>query len=146
MRRLTILLISVLLSFPGCNRQRRQRAATVEDAGAGIASVINTADPQTAIQLLKGFHQVEQNSWRWTRGQFSVTLRVPPGAAVKGGVLEVKFSVPDPVVSRLKSVTLSAKAGGLTLEPQTYSTGGEQTYQREIPASALSGERGGVTA
>ena len=146
MRRLTVsiaylFLATLLLAAPGCNRQRRQRqAVTVEETGPGIASTVNVADPRTAIQLLKGFHEVEQNAWRWTRSQFSVTLKVPPGAAIKGGVLEVKIAVPDPVIQRLKSVTLSANAGGVALAPETYSAPGDQIYRRDIAASALSGD------
>jgi hypothetical protein len=139
MRRLILVLAVALLLTPGCRRQR-SRATTVEEQSGVLASVVFAADPRTAIQLSKGFHDVEQNAWRWTAGQFNVVLRPPSGAAQKGATLEVKLSVPDTVIQHLKSTTLSAKVGGLALEPQTYTTAGENVYKREIPASVLTGD------
>jgi hypothetical protein len=89
---------------------------------------------------VKGFHEIEQNAWRWTRGEFAVTLRPPDGSATKGATLDLRLTVPDPVIQRLKSVTLSAKAGSATLEPQTFTTPGEYSFKRDVPASVLTGE------
>jgi hypothetical protein len=140
MRRLILVLAgAALLVAPGCRRQR-SRATTVEEQSGVLASVVFAADPRTAMQLSKGFHDVEQNAWRWTTSQFNVVLRPPPGAAQKGATLEVKLSVPDPVIQHVKGTTLSAKVGGLALEPQAYTAAGDNVYKREIPASALTGD------
>ena len=31
-----------------------------------LSSAINVGDPRAAIQLLRGFHDIENNAWRWT--------------------------------------------------------------------------------
>ena len=49
-----------------------------------LLSTVHAADPKSSIQLIKGFHGVEQNSWRWTMGRFAVTLKPPIGAAEQG--------------------------------------------------------------
>jgi hypothetical protein len=102
--------------------------------------VVHTGDPRAGIQLVKGFHEIEQNAWRWTRAEFGVTLRVPDGAASKGGALDVKLTVPDPVIKHVKSTTLTAKIGNIVLEPQTFTEARDYTYARDIPASALNAE------
>ncbi len=99
--------------------------------------MVNASDPRTAGQLVKGFHSVEQNAWRWTTGNFSVILKPPAGAAQKGATLILKFVVADAVLDKLKSMTLSASVGGQKLPPETYTKGGEYTYTRDVPSSAL---------
>jgi hypothetical protein len=134
------ILLGLLLPITACERQRRSKVVTVEEEPAPLASVIHTGDPRSAIQLVKGFHEIEQNSWRWTRGEFAVTLRPPDGSATKGATLDLRLTVPDPVIQHLKSVTLSARIGSVVLEPQAFSTPGEYNYKRDIPASVLTGE------
>ena len=133
-------LIGVLLAAPACKRQRRSKVTTVEEDQGALASLVLTADPKASIQLLKGFHDIEQNSWRWTRGQFSVVLKVPAGAAQKGASLELRLTVPDPVIQHVKGTTLSSKTVGIQLEPQTFDKAGEYVYKRDIPASALASD------
>jgi len=48
--------------------------------------------------------------------------------------------VPDPIIARLKTVSLSATVGGAKLAPETYTQSGEFTYTREVPATVLGGE------
>lgn len=133
-------LIAILLTAPACKRQRRSNVTTVEEDQGGLASTVLIADPKASIQLIRGFHEIEQNAWRWTRGEFSIALKPPAGAARKGATLEVKLTVPDPVIQQLKGTSLSAKTGGIALEPQTFDKAGEYVYQRDIPPSALSGD------
>ncbi|MBI3473849.1 MAG: hypothetical protein HY013_21035, partial [Candidatus Solibacter usitatus] len=116
------------------------RVQATDEESASLASIVHTADPKTAPQLLKGFHAVEQNAWRWTMAKFAVALRPPKDAARKGAVLTLKFAVPDPVISRLKTVSLSAAVGGTPLSPETYTQAGEFTYTREVDARLLTGE------
>jgi hypothetical protein len=135
-----LVVAAALAPVSGCKRQRRGQVTTVEEETGPLVSMVNTADPRAAIQLVHGFHEIEHNAWRWTRGQFSVTLRVPDGGAAKGATLEVKLAVPDSVINHVKSTTLSAKIGAAVLDPATYSTSGEQTYTRDVPATELTGE------
>jgi hypothetical protein len=98
------------------------------------------ADPKAAIQLIRGFHSVEHNAWRWTMGKFSVTLKVPAGGAQKGATLGATFTLPEAVISKVKSTTLSASIGGAQVGSTAYKTAGEHTFTAEIPAAVLKPE------
>jgi hypothetical protein len=111
-----------------------------EEGGGALASVVHVADPKTAVQLVRGFHAVEQNAWRWTTGRFSLTLRAPAGAAEAGATLVLKFAVPDVIIDRLKAVTVTAVVNGRALPPETYSKPGEHTFSRAVPPEALAAE------
>jgi len=126
-----------------CKRRRRPKPQTEEVTASRpvvglIPAHLETRDPAAASQLLKGFYKVE-DSWRWTAGQFSVLLGVPKGAAATGGVLKLRFAIPDVVLARLHEQTISATINGKPLGPETYRTSGSQTYTRAIPPDLLTG-------
>ena len=75
---------------------------------------VHAADPKSSIQLIKGFHGVEQNSWRWTMGRFAVTLKPPTGPPSKARPLVLKFSIPDAVLQKTKTMTLTASVQNTT--------------------------------
>lgn len=143
MRRLIEIVLPIvfvsLLNVPGCNRQPQKAPveATEEEEAATLAPMVHVADPHASAQLLRGFYDIEQNSWRWTMKNFSVTLRPPVGAAQNGATLQLRFSVPDPVINRLKSITLSAKVNDVTLPGETYAKPGGYVYSRDVPAETL---------
>jgi hypothetical protein len=134
-----ILVLSLALAPMACRRHRRVTVQTVEEAPA-LASVVATADPQAAKQLIGGFYGVEQNSWRWTAGRFSVRLRPPRAAAADGAVLQLKFAIPEIALAKLKGVSLSAYVNGTALAPETYTEAGQFIYSRDVPASLLAGD------
>jgi len=134
-----ILVLSVALAPAGCKRHRRVTVRTVEE-GPALASVVATADPHVAAQLAGGFYGVEQNSWRWTAGRFSVLLRPPRTAAANGAVLQLKFAIPDVALSKMKGVSLSAYVNGTALAPESYTQGGQFIYSRDVPANLLAGD------
>lgn len=140
MKRLVCVPLLLALAAAGCKKKEPIRVQQTEEEAGALASVVHVADPQATPQLLKGFHAVEQNAWRWTMGKFSVALRPPANAGKNGAVLNLKFSVPEPIVAKLKTVSLSAIAGGQTLSPETYTQAGEFTYTRDIAAKELAGE------
>jgi hypothetical protein len=133
-------LVAGLVLVGGCKRQRKPPVARTDESGATLASFVHMADPKAAPQLLKGFHPIEQNAWRWTAGSFSVVLHPPVQAAEKGAVLNLKFAVPDPVIAKLKAVSLTASINGQPLGPETYTQPGEFTYSREVPAKLAFGD------
>lgn len=139
MRRLSIVALALpaILALGGCKRQQAVQVETVEEEGPELVSAVHAADPRAAAQLVRGFHDVEQNAWRWTHGKFAVTLKVPPGAADKGGMLELKFAVPESVLAKKKRLTISAGIDGAAIESESYDKTGEQVYRKEIPAGAL---------
>lgn len=131
-------ILACVLLAPACRRALPEVEVN-EDQNQPAASVVSAANPRTAGQFLSGFHQVEENSYRWTERKFSVILQPPAGAAQKGAALELKFHVSEPVIARRKAVTLSASAEGTPLAPQTYDRAGDYVYSRDVPASAVSG-------
>lgn len=123
----------------GCKKPKRVAVSAGEEQ-QGLASVVHVGDPRTAVQLVRGFHEVEQGQWRWTKGRFSVTLRPPANAATNGANLVFKFSLPDAVLDKTKKMTLSANVSGVSVQDQIYDKGGDYTYKKEVPASALKGD------
>ncbi len=128
-------LFSLLLS--ACSRGEKITPRPTEEEPPALASVVQVSDPRLASQLVRGFHDIEQNAWRWTMGSFAAKLRPPRGAERTGARLELRFSLPDVVLSRVKSVPLSAKVEGQPLTPQTYTNAGEQLYQADVSAGVL---------
>jgi len=145
MRRLTLsrgafIALILVLCLAGCRRKGRLSVETVEEGDPQLVSMIHAADPRAAIQLVRGFYDVEQNSWRWTMGKFTVTLRPPAGAAHKGAALELKFSLPDAVIDNVKAVRLTGSINGVAMDGESYQKAGEHLYSRDVPASSLGGE------
>ena len=78
MRRLTAAAVLLLALSPGCKKRDPIKTEPTDESGATLRPVIKMSDPQAAIQLLKGFHDIEQSAWRWTASQFVVALKTPP--------------------------------------------------------------------
>ena len=143
MRRLTAILTlaAAVAMDTGCrSKLRKPRTDLVVEEPVGLVSMIHTADPRAAVQLLRGFHEVEESAWRWASGDFAVTLRVPKGAAQKGANLILKFAVAPPSIEKFGSVTIAGQLDSEKLPEEKYTVAGPATYSRPIPASALSGE------
>ena len=135
-----LLLLALLLGPSGCRRKHHPNpAATVEEPGE-LESAFRVADPAAESQILYGFYPVEQQSWRWTMRKFAVSLRPPAGAAVEGAKLELKFTVPPPIASRLKDLKLSAKVAGADLPVFEITGEGEQQLLVPVPPRVLAGD------
>jgi hypothetical protein len=52
----------------------------------------------------------------------------------------VKLNIPDAIMDRIKSTTLTANVNGAALPGETYTKAGEYTYSKDVPASALSAD------
>jgi hypothetical protein len=132
-------LIAIVAIAPACRIKKKARGAVIEDDGQ-LASIVNVADPRAAVQLVRGFHNLENDSWRWTMKNFTVALHPPAGSAQSGAHLELKFTIPAVIFDRLGPITITGRVGAIALAPETYSQAGEATYARDIPASALGGD------
>jgi hypothetical protein len=133
-----VLLVTLgLLSFSACRREEKIKMEPTDESQAVLASTVHAADPKAAMQLTKGFHPVEQNAWRWTLGNFAIAFAPPAGAAERGATLNVKISVPEPVLDRVKKTTLSASIQGSAVGSATYTSAGEQTFSADIPSALL---------
>ena len=67
-------------------------------------------------------------------------LRPPAGAAARGAVLSLRFSIPEPVMNKVAETTLSVTLAGVVLEPETYKRAGEYVYSRDVPRDLLAGD------
>ncbi|MEO8025107.1 MAG: hypothetical protein ABI823_01455 [Bryobacteraceae bacterium] len=141
MRRLIVglMLFALVLAAPSCKRKKKAGSAQPPDDGK-LKSVLLMADPRATIQLLSGFHAVENDAWRWTQGKFAVSLKIPDGAAARPTVVEMKFTLPQVILDKLKSVTLTATVGGVPLQTESYTKAGDYTFRREVPPSVIKGE------
>ena len=136
----TVTLIAILLLAPACRIHKRSAHAQAPEDDGQLVSVITMGDPRAAVQLTRGFHGLENQSWRWTMKDFTATLRPPARAAATGASLQLKFTIPDVMFNRVGPMTISARVNGLDLGPQTYSQTGDFNYTRDVPATALSGD------
>jgi len=132
---LTLILITLLFAASGCKRRHASSGQTQM-----LASSIYAGDPNVASHFVKGFYEVEENSWRWTGKEFAVDLSAPLHSDQKGAQLAMKLAVPDAVIQKLASEKLSASIAGFMLEPQIYSKPGQYTYTRDVPADKLQGD------
>lgn len=138
----SVLLIALLLT-PACRIHKKgphaQSGQPAEDDGQ-LVTVINMNDPRAAVQLTRGFHGLENNNWRWTMKNFEATLRPPANASKNGATLQLKFTIPQVMFSRVGAMTIDAHVKGVDLGPQTYSAAGDYLYTRDVPATALSAD------
>lgn len=136
MRRLAAVAAALATLIPACRIRNKAHEKTAVDNQ--LVSVVNVADPRAAVQLTRGFYDLENDSWRWTSKSFTVTLRPPANAAKAGATLELKFTIPDVMFNRVGAMSMDARVNGLDLGAQTYAQAGDCTYTRDVPAAALS--------
>jgi len=101
-------------------------------------SAVATNNPAASDQLLNGFYGIEGGAWRWAQKDFSIALLLPKNPKPS---LTLELAVPQVLLDRVGgSTTLHARVGGTELAPQTFSTAGSFTYQRDLPVqSAVNG-------
>src|SRR5579883_3462898 len=134
------LVMALALAPAGCKRPPKVQVQETVEEGPHLSSTINMGDFKQESQLISGFYGIEGNAWRWSSRQFVAVLKVPFGASQRGGTLELSLTVPQVVIDKLKTVSLTASVDGNALPPETYSTAGPASYKRDIPASMLTGE------
>jgi hypothetical protein len=139
-KRIAAASLFLALALTGCRRKSAENAEQSAEEPPRMASTVHTGDSKAESQLVNGFYGIEQNAWRWTAQRFSVVLKPPAGAAQKGASLNVQLAVPDAILGKLKTVSLSATIGTTSLPPETYSNSGSYAYIRDVPASVLGGD------
>jgi hypothetical protein len=141
--------LAVLLAGASACRSRQkvvETRPTVEEipsatpAGPPIPASIDMGDPRAVSQLAGGFHQIEDNAWRWTEKQFSVQLGVPADAPQRGANLVLKVTLPQALLDKLGSgVTLTGYVEGSGLGAETWQKAGAYEYRRFISMNLLRG-------
>ena len=129
--------ILLFLTLVSCSPDGSVPAESPDSAPvpALFLSALQVADPRAEVQLVKGFHRVEQGSWRWTDRTFSVLFR----NSVTGGDLELefRFTIVPQSIDRLGPLTLSAAANGTSLGAAVYDQPGDFIYAETAPADDL---------
>lgn len=141
MRRVTVLMafLLALAGIAGCKKSKKA-VQYVEEGGSQLSSAINLGDPRSAIQLLRGFHDIENNAWRWTGPKFAVALRPPKEIPADGLLLTMEYSVPELFLQRVPQTTLSLTVNGKPLDPETISKAGSFKLERKVPSAMLVGD------
>jgi hypothetical protein len=136
-----ILLVALALTGTACKSHRdRVTVQNEEQTAPGIKSLVWMNDAAATAQLNSGFYGLENNSWRWTAGKFSVTLRTPPGAAASGGVVALSYSVPEVAIKTAKSIAITASVNGTKLNSATLDTTGPGVFAADVPATLLTAD------
>jgi hypothetical protein len=81
-------------------------------------------DPEAAGQLLSGFYDVEDKSWRWMAEQGLVLLQAPAEATR----FEMTFFIPDAAPARQVTIAVN----GLAVISQTYAAPGRYTITAPV--------------
>jgi hypothetical protein len=135
-----ILLTGSLFLFVSCKPKRKWAVPEPIGEQSFLASSIRITDPASATQLLTGFYPME-DTWCWTKKDFSVALGRPGTATEKGARLVLAFAVPDLIIQNLKSITLYAAVNGLSLPSETYTKSGDYTYSHDLPPASFASEK-----
>jgi hypothetical protein len=109
-------------------------------SGPAPASRITTGDPRCAAQL-DGFHQIEEEGWRWSSKKFAATLGMPARRQAGGLQLILSFYLPDTLIRKLGPVTLTARLGGGVIARQVYSQPGARQLAARLDGVILDPRR-----
>ncbi|MFN0101378.1 MAG: hypothetical protein ACKV2U_04725 [Bryobacteraceae bacterium] len=131
--------VLAMAGMAGC-KKNTQAVQYVDEGGSQLASAINVADPRSAIQLLRGFYDVENDAWRWTAPKFAVALRAPKERPAEGLKLYMEYTVPDVFIQKVPRTTLSVMVNGKALDPEVISKAGNLRLERLVPAAMLQGD------
>ena len=139
-RRVLVIGACLAAATAGCRGKHSEPEVKNEEpsGAARLMSQLKMEDQDASAQLIQGFYSPETGAaWRWTAGKFAVVLRVPLGAAERGGTLNLKFLYPEPVFQKLGTVTLTAVSGTKKLRTETYPAAGPYTFTADLPPELL---------
>ena len=104
---------------------------------SSLSSTVSLADPKVTSQLLWGFHELSDNSWRWTTRKFTVALQRPIGSEQSGAQVHLRFFVPDNEIKALGPIQLTAQVAAYRLRSMKIRQGGSHEYIADVPKGAL---------
>jgi hypothetical protein len=141
-QQLTALTLPALLFMTACGSNttvKNDEGTPAPAANAPMVSSLKMNDPSAKQQLPKGFYPLE-SSWRWTAGNFTAVLKVPPGAAQKGATLTLTLVASDTILKQVHSQSLTAAVGTTNLKTEKYVDPGSHTFTADVPATALTAD------
>lgn len=80
-----------------------------------LRSRILTGD--SVVTLLEGWHELEEDAWRWTSRRFALRISNLPASS---GRMVLPFVLPEPVFQHTGPITLRVTVNGVALPPQNY--------------------------
>ena len=83
------------------------------------------------VRPLYGWHQVEDDSWRWTTKKFGIEVVLPNGYAPREFAL--RFNVPEAVLSQVTQVTLRCLISGGNAGSMTCDSPGPVEFRGRFP-------------
>lgn len=95
-------------------------------------------DRQVKVLYGKGWHDVEEGGWRWTKKEFSVRLESSREAGAR--LVRMKLFVPEALIDLFQAVRLRAAANGVDLAEECYDRAGQYEYTRRLPFSTVDGD------
>lgn len=127
----------------GNTRKSVPDSALHELRAFGILKSTKLNDPADSAELLDGWHELEQNRWRWTERRFGAAWETLPRTSGQC-LLRVEFSVHERLLAATGRVKLAARVDGVALAPAEYRAAGQHVYERILDAASLPAGR--VTA
>ena len=88
------------------------------------------------LELLEGWHNVEDSGWRWTEKQFAV--RATSHSGVKHSQIEMRLFASPLSIEKFGSITLSARIDGIDVQPLVMHKSGIHVFTRKIPSPSAS--------
>jgi tRNA (mo5U34)-methyltransferase len=122
-----------------CGATDSDPSSSQGDARVFCLARSRSIEPITRGRLLKGWHALEPDGWRWTERKFSVSFQNQPVSRSRR--LELRFHVPEAILASRNPVRLCAVANGTSLPPVQYREAGSQVYSAEVPAEVCASGR-----
>lgn len=102
----------------------------------GSQDIILLTKPVKTIELVDGWHELERDTWRWTRKRFAAQVKRRKDAFT----LRFRFRIAEALLSKAGTLRLSAAVGESRLPAVSYKVAGEHLYIQEISSLALGGD------
>ncbi|MGH9661973.1 MAG: hypothetical protein ACRD96_25725, partial [Bryobacteraceae bacterium] len=121
----------------GCTR-KSEPASSSRDQRVFYLLRSRLADPWCQLELVRGWHEMEEGSWRWTERDFSVRLSARFHA---DAMLRFRFVLPEQAIAGNNlGLILSATVNGHRLQASQFSSAGEWIYEQFVPRALLRDE------
>ncbi len=83
------------------------------------------------LDLLEGWHHVEESGWRWTEKRFSA--RAVNRVGMKHSSVAMRIFAPPQLIEKHGSISLRAKIDDVELEPLVMEEAGIHVFVRKVP-------------
>jgi len=83
------------------------------------------------LDLLQGWHPVEESGWRWTERQFAA--RATSRVGMKHSKIAMRVFAPPLVIDKFGSITLRARIDDIEVQPLVIREPGVHEFVRKIP-------------